>query len=42
MRTWPFLSIPVRRLAFLVEGHDDDGPAIPVDDLGLLYEILLA
>ena len=29
-------------LSFLVEGHDDDGGAVPLDQLGLPQELLLA
>mmetsp|Transcript_30482 Transcript_30482/g.79140 ORF Transcript_30482/g.79140 Transcript_30482/m.79140 type:complete len:974 (-) Transcript_30482:1460-4381(-) len=36
------LVVEARRLANLVERHDDDGRAVALDDLGLLDEVLLA
>ena len=36
-----FSHPPVRRLALLVKGHDDDGPAEAPDGPGLLHKVLL-
>ena len=36
------LPVRVRRLAFFVEGHDDDGGSVPPDSAGLLLEDLFA
>lgn len=37
-----FIQIIKPYLTVLVEGHDDDGGAVPLDDLGLVDEVLLA
>ena len=36
------LPVLVRCLALFIEGHDDDGGAVPLDDGGLCDEVLFA